>query len=74
MIGIGELLFVLLFFGWGVLGTIFWVWMLIDCATREPQQGNDKLVWVIIIAVTHVIGALIYFVVRRPQRIATVGR
>ena len=31
--------------GLGVLGTIFWVWMLVDCATKEPDEGNSKLVW-----------------------------
>lgn len=58
----------------GVLGTVFWFWMLIDCATREPSTGNDKIVWVIVIALTHWLGALIYFFARRPQRIAQTGR
>ena len=46
----------------------FWIWMLIDCATKEPSQGNDKIIWILIIVFTHWIGALIYFLVRRPQR------
>lgn len=64
----------LIFFGGGVLGTIFWIWMLIECATKEPSQGNDKLIWVIIILLTHLLGAAIYFFVRRPERIARFGR
>ena len=62
----GGLLFIVL----GVLalaGFIFWIWMLVDCATKEPE-GNDKLVWILIIILTHVIGALIYFLVSRPKR------
>ena len=52
-----------------VIGVVFlWVWMLIDCATKEPSTGNDKVVWIIVIALTGVIGALIYLVVRRPKR------
>ncbi|OGV71546.1 MAG: hypothetical protein A3K18_22325 [Lentisphaerae bacterium RIFOXYA12_64_32] len=62
-------LFVLL----GLAVMAFWVWMLIDCATREPSAGNDKVVWVAIILVVHVAGALIYFFVRRPQRIRQYG-
>lgn len=58
----------LLFAVIGVLGTIFWIWMLIDCATNEPSTGNDKIVWTLIIVFTHVLGALIYYFVRRPQR------
>ena len=54
--------------GLGVLGTIFWVWMLVDCATKEPEEGNSKVVWTIIIVFTHLVGAAIYFFVRRPQR------
>ncbi|MCH7786725.1 MAG: PLDc_N domain-containing protein [Chloroflexi bacterium] len=48
--------------------------MLVDCATREPNQGNDKLVWVIIIVFTSLIGAALYFFIRRPQRLIEVGR
>jgi len=53
----------------GILGMIFWVWMLIDCAMNEPSEGNDKVIWVIIIIFTHIIGAMLYFFVRRPARI-----
>jgi hypothetical protein len=52
----------------GLAFFVFWLWMLIDCATKEPSQGNDKLIWILIIVFTHWIGALIYFLVRRPQR------
>jgi hypothetical protein len=74
VIGFWEVFFLLVFYGWGVLGTIFWIWMLAECATKEPSQGNEKIVWVLIIALTHVIGAVLYFVMRRPQRIAFAGR
>jgi hypothetical protein len=47
----------------------FWIWMLVDCVTKESSQGNDKLVWVLILVLTNWIGALIYFFVRRPQRL-----
>jgi hypothetical protein len=66
-----ELFFLLIFFGVfviGVLGTLFWIWMLIDCAINEPSQCNDKVIWIFIIIVTHFIGGLIYYFVRRPER------
>jgi hypothetical protein len=72
-IGLPEL-FLLFIIGIGVVGTAFWIWMLIDCATKEPSEGNDRLVWVIIVVLTHFIGAAIYFLVRRPQRIAQFGK
>ena len=47
---------------------VFWIKMLIEAATKEPDNGNTRLVWVIIIVFTQIIGALIYYFVRRPQR------
>lgn len=51
-----------------LLASIFWIWMLIDCALHE-RNGTDKIVWIIIILLTHVLGALIYFVVRKQGRV-----
>lgn len=68
--------FICLFFG-GLLGlaaTVFWVWMLVDCLTNEPSEGNDKLIWALVIILTGWIGALIYLFVRRPTRIEEYGR
>ena len=66
-------LLIIPFFLIGILGTVFWIWMLIDCATKESSQGNDKVVWIIVIALTHLIGAVIYLLVRRPQRMRELG-
>lgn len=60
----------LMFAGLAIASTLFWLWTLIDCAMNEPSQGNDKLIWVIIIVFTQLLGALIYFFFRRPKRIA----
>jgi hypothetical protein len=57
-----------------LIATIFWIWMLVDCATKEPDQGNDKIVWILVIVFTHWIGALIYFLVRRPERMRQTGK
>jgi len=45
----------------------FWIWMLIDCATKEEDQ-NQKIVWVIIIALVGFIGAPLYFFIRKLPR------
>ena len=52
----------------------FWIWMLIDCISNEPSPGNDKIIWVLVILLLHGIGAMIYYFVRRPQRIGQFGR
>ncbi len=73
-VGGAEIIILLMFSCIGLLGTAFWIWMLVDCATKESDQGNNKLIWILIIALTHLVGALIYLLVRRPQRIAELGR
>ena len=55
-------------------GTIFWIAMIIECATQEPDTGNTKIVWIIIVVFTHIIGALLYYFVRRPERYRELGR
>ena len=53
--------------------TIFWLWMLTDCASNESSEGNDKLIWILIILFVPLFGSVIYYLVRRPQRIKAVG-
>jgi hypothetical protein len=63
----------LFFLVFSIGGTIFWVIMIIECATKESSQGNTKVIWILIIVFTYWIGALIYYFIRRPQRIAELG-
>jgi cytochrome c oxidase assembly factor CtaG len=65
--------FILFFFLLVVTALIFWIWMIVDCATKEPSQGNDKIVWIVVIIFAQLIGALIYYFIRRPQRISQYG-
>ncbi len=53
---------------------VLWIWTLIDCIKNEPAEGNERIVWVVVIAAAHWIGALIYLIVRRPKRKAMIGR
>ena len=61
--------------GWliSIATTIFWIWMLVEIATKEDSKDNRQLVWILVVAITHVIGALIYFFVRREERIRELG-
>ncbi|HUJ10858.1 MAG TPA: PLD nuclease N-terminal domain-containing protein [Verrucomicrobiae bacterium] len=68
-----EIVFVLAL-GLGMFALIaaifgFWIWMLIDCIKHEASEGNDKIIWVLVIIFTNWIGALIYYFVRRPERL-----
>ena len=71
-----PLIFPLFFFGAcaiNILGLALWIWMLIECATKETDENNQRLIWVLIVALTSWIGALIYLIVRRPARIRELG-
>ena len=51
-----------------VLATFaFWVWMLVHCLQNQGLDGNEKLIWVLVIIFTHFLGALIYFFVGRTK-------
>ena len=69
-----EIVFPLLLGLLALLGFLFWLRALVDCATKESAEGNTKIVWVIIIVFTNIVGALIYWLVRRPQRYAELHR
>ena len=46
----------------------FWIWMLVDCLLHEPRGGSDKVAWTIVIVALQLLGAILYFFVRRPRR------
>lgn len=52
----------------------FTCWMLVECVTREPSLGTERLIWVLIILFVPFVGPLLYYVVRRTERIRTYGR
>ena len=62
--------FVLLFFllPFGLLATAFWIWMLVSAAQNKGLNENEKIAWVLIVALLHFLGALIYFFVAHHKR------
>lgn len=45
----------------------FWIWMLIDCLTKEADQ-NQKLIWLLVIIFVGFIGAPLYLFIRKLPR------
>jgi hypothetical protein len=68
------ILFYALFCVFMFFATIFWIWMLVEAATKESDQGNTRVTWVLVVALTSWVGALIYFFARRGERKRTLGR
>lgn len=49
----------------------FWIWMLVDCANNTPSKDNLKLIWILVIVFTGLVGTLVYFFVQRPKNRAS---
>lgn len=53
----------------GILFFIFWLIMLVDAATRKFKEETEKVIWILVILLTNLVGALIYyFVVYRKDK------
>lgn len=73
----GSIIMLVFIFGalvFGMAGFVFWIWSIIDCAQNEPSEGNDKVIWIIVILILQLIGSLLYVIARRPERIRKFGR
>jgi len=49
--------------GLEILGVLFWIWMIYECATRE-RNSTEKILWLLLVVFAPVLGSLIYFLVR----------
>ena len=58
----------------GTAALVLWVWMLVEVLTRETDQDNMRLVWTLVIVFTHWLGAVLYVIIRRRDRIRKVGK
>lgn len=71
LLGLGVLwiIFVGLMVIVGILGMVFWIFMLVDVAKRESLSSNDRLLWILVIVLASYLGAIIYyFMIRRPAK------
>lgn len=57
--GAGSIVLVLAF-ALGVAGLVFWIWALVDVIRSTFADNTMKLVWVIVILVTSLVGPLLW--------------
>jgi len=51
---------------------VFWIWMLVDCVSNKNLPDIQRVIWILLMVTTNIIGALIYFFVgRSPKTYAT---
>jgi len=53
----------------GLLSLLVWVGALVEVVRSTLRAENEKIVWVFVIALSGIIGAIIYFLIGRNQRI-----
>jgi hypothetical protein len=46
----------------------FWIWMLVSAIQNKGLTEGEKIAWVLVIALLHWLGAIIYFFVGHPKR------
>lgn len=75
LVGLAAGVVILIVFFWLIIiglvvwAFVFWILMIVDCATKKFKNDTDKIVWILVIIFTHIIGALIYyFIVKRKNR------
>ncbi len=71
LIGMGSSVIMLMFIFMiviPILAIIFWIWMIVDCLTKDFKHDTDKIAWILVIIFTFIIGALIYFFIVKMRR------
>ena len=49
--------------GLALLGGLFWIWMIYECAVRE-RNSVEKVMWLLLVVCAPLLGSLIYFLLR----------
>ena len=52
----------------GLLMTIFWIWMIIDCIGNTTLVGTTKIIWLLVVILLPVIGSILYFLLAKGGR------
>jgi hypothetical protein len=65
-VGIGILWTLMFILGIAALGA--WIWALVDAIQNPALDGTMRIVWVLVIVFTQIIGAIIYLAVARSGR------
>ena len=51
-----------------------WLWTLLDCVRMEPRDSSMRWIWILIVFMAGGVGAVVYLLYRRPQRIKLFGK
>lgn len=60
----GFMLFWILF---AVAAFVVWLWALVDAIKNPALDSNERLLWVVVIVVAQLIGAIVYFIIGKNK-------
>lgn len=66
-----AVLMLLILIGVAALG--FWGWTLGEVIAQETDSGGKRTTWMVVVLAAGLLGAILYRVVRRPERIRELG-
>lgn len=69
--GLFGVLFIiwLLFIAAAIFAFVFWVIMIVDVSKRNFKKPDDKTMWVLVVVLAGIIGAIVYyFVIKKPNK------
>ncbi len=67
-LGGAEILLLLFFIPFSLAAMAFWIWMLINAIQNKGLTDSERIAWVLVVALLHFLGALIYFFAGRPKQ------
>ena len=53
---------------------VLWICVLVDVLRNETDENNQRLIWGLVVGFTYVIGAVLYLIIRRPERLKAAGK
>jgi len=65
-IGPVELMLILIFLG---IPAILWIWAIVDILRSDFTDSTTKLIWLIVIVFLPVLGAILYLLIGRNQKV-----
>ena len=58
----------------GLVGLVFWIWMLVHAIQNKGLSDTERILWVLVIIFVNLLGAIVYFFVGRPRAPARLNR
>ncbi len=69
MPGGAEWIFILLFFALALSFLGFWIYTIVDIAKSKFNDDTAKIVWLLVVLLTGIIGSFIYWIFGRSNRV-----